>query len=166
MYSKALSNMTRRPQTASKALTTTRKATMSTSAQPKYAPWQQRRILLTGCQGQIGVPLVHALCDEVGAENVIASDLSEQRFDFPCEYQQLDVTDEDGYREIVEETGSNYIVHLAGILSALGEKKPDLAVDVNVLGVINALRAAKDFNCRIFVPSSIAAFGGDHFPKD
>ena len=60
----------------------------------------------------------------------------------------------------------NYIVHLAGILSALGEQKPDLAVDVNVVGVINAMRAAKETNSRIFVPSSIAVFGGDHFPKE
>lgn len=60
----------------------------------------------------------------------------------------------------------NYIVHLAGILSALGEKNPDLAVDVNVIGMINAVRAAQATNSRVFVPSSIAAFGGDIFPKD
>jgi len=59
----------------------------------------------------------------------------------------------------------NNIVHLAGILSALGEKHPDLAVDVNVIGVINALRAAESTKSRIFVPSSIAVFGGEHFPK-
>ena len=59
----------------------------------------------------------------------------------------------------------NYIVHLAGILSALGEKNPDLAVDVNVNGVINAVRAAQVTKSRIFVPSSIAVFGGEKFPK-
>ena len=46
--------------------------------------------------------------------------------------------------QMVKSNKVNYIVHLAGILSALGEQKPDLAVDVNVLGVINAMRAAKD----------------------
>jgi len=56
-------------------------------------------------------------------------------------------------------------VHLAGILSALGERKPDLAIDVNVFGAINALRIARDLNCQIFLPSSIAVFGGDLFPK-
>lgn len=54
---------------------------------------------------------------------------------------------------------------MAGILSALGEKHPDLAVDVNIVGVINALRAAEATKSRIFVPSSIAVFGGEHFPK-
>ena len=56
-------------------------------------------------------------------------------------------------------------MHLAGILSALGERKPDLAIDVNVFGAINALRIARDLNCQIFLPSSIAVFGGDLFPK-
>ena len=64
--------------TASKTLPATSKATFSTiSADEKYAPWEDSKILLTGCQGQIGVPLVRALCEELGAENVIASDLSE-----------------------------------------------------------------------------------------
>ena len=88
--------------------------------------------------------MVRALCEELGAENIIASDLSEQKFDFPCKYEQLDVVDAQKYMDLVKSNKVNYIVHLAGILSALGEQKPDLAVDVNVLGVINAMRAAKD----------------------
>lgn len=67
--------------------------------------------------------------------------------------------------QMVKSNKVNYIVHLAGILSALGEQKPDLAVDVNVIGVVNAMRAARETNSRIFVPSSIAVFGGDNFPK-
>ena len=67
--------------------------------------------------------------------------------------------------KMVKDNKVNYIVHMAGILSALGEKNPDLAVDVNVTGVVNAIRAAQTNNSRLFVPSSIAAFGGDNFPK-
>jgi hypothetical protein len=44
--------------------------------------------------------------------------------------------------DMVKNNRINSIVHLAGILSALGEKNPDLAIDVNVTGVINAMRAA------------------------
>ena len=58
-----------------------------------------------------------------------------------------------------------YIVHLAAILSALGEKYPDLATDVNVDGAVNALRIAREHKCQIYLPSTIAVFGGDHFPK-
>ena len=56
----------------------------------------------------------------------------------------MDVFDEVNYRKLVVENKINYIVHLAGILSASGEKNPDLAIDVNVIGVINALRIARD----------------------
>ena len=44
--------------------------------------------------------------------------------------------------KLVRKHKVTYIVHLAGILSALGERNPDLAVDVNVLGMINGMRAA------------------------
>lgn len=59
----------------------------------------------------------------------------------------------------------NYLCHLASILSAGGEKNPDLAIDVNCIGSINALRIARDFNTKVFMPSSIAVYGGNSFPK-
>lgn len=71
--------------------------------------------------------------------------------------------DEKGYRQIVEDNNVNYIIHMAGILSALGEREPDLSIDVNVYGAINALRIARDNKCRIFIPSTIGAFGGPNY---
>lgn len=109
--------------------------------------WQDTKILVTGCQGQIGVPLTKALAKELGNDNVIATDLDTQKFELPCEYRQLDICDEGSYRDLVEKNGVNYIVHLAGILSALGEVKPDLSIDVNVFGAVNALRIARDNDC-------------------
>lgn len=41
-----------------------------------------------------------------------------------------------------------------------------MAYDVNVTGATNALNIARDYNCQLFVPSSIAAFGGENFPKE
>lgn len=90
----------------------------------------------------------------------------DQKFDFPCRFEKLDICDDTKYRSLVKENKVDYIVHLAGILSALGERSPDLAIDVNVYGAVNALKIARDLNCRIFLPSSIAAFGGEIFPKD
>lgn len=78
----------------------------------------------------------------------------------------MDICDKDRYSDLVKSNGINYISHLAGILSALGEKKPDLAIDVNVFGAVNGLRIARDNDCQMFMPSSIAVFGGDNFPKD
>lgn len=60
----------------------------------------------------------------------------------------------------------DYIIHLAAILSSLGEQHPALAYDVNVTGGTNALELARDYNCQIFIPSTIGAFGGTTFQKD
>jgi threonine 3-dehydrogenase len=121
--------------------------------------------LVAGCKGQIGVPLVHALCKEVGNDNVVAADISDKKVDLPCKFEKLDVTDGASYDKIVAENKIDYIVHLAAILSALGERFPDRATSVNVTGCINALNTARERKSRIFVPSTIAVFGGDHFPK-
>ena len=51
------------------------KAKFSSIVVPKYAPWSESKILVTGCQGQLGVPLVHALCQELGPDQVLASDI-------------------------------------------------------------------------------------------
>jgi len=59
----------------------------------------------------------------------------------------------------------NQIYHMASILSAKGESNPQLAWDVNMNGLYQILETARDFNCSVFVPSSIAAFGPSS-PKD
>ena len=101
----------------------------------------------------------------VGKENVIAADISDKKVPLPCRYEQLDVVDTKRYEEIVREHKVDYIVHLAAILSALGERFPDRATSVNVTGCINALNIARDTKARIFIPSTIAVFGGPNFPK-
>jgi len=72
----------------------------------------------------MGRMLVKELCKEVGKERVFASDLGDMKFDFPCRYEKLDVTDGDKFRKLVEESKSDTILHLAAILSAVGEKNP------------------------------------------
>ena len=103
--------------------------------------------MVAGCKGQIGIPLVRALCQEVGAENVVSADMSNKKVEFACKEETLDVTDYDTYHSLVKKHNINYIVHLAAILSALGEKFPDRAMDVNMTGCMNALNIAKEFNC-------------------
>ena len=55
---------------------------------------------------------------------------------------------------------------MAALMPELGEGFPDRATKVNVNGCINALNIARDRKARIFVPSTIAVFGGKNFPKD
>jgi nucleoside-diphosphate-sugar epimerase len=110
--------------------------------------------------------LTQALIDELGESQVVAADLVESSDGVNCKYYQMDVTDKDKYEQIVKENDVDYILHLAAILSSLGEKHPQMAYDVNVTGATNAMNIARDYNCQLFCPSSIAAFGGDNFPKD
>jgi len=85
--------------------------------------------------------------------------------DLPCVVETLDVCDFKNYDRLVKENKIDYIIHLASILSAMGEKYPDRATDVNVNGAINGFNIARDNKCQIFMPSTIAVFGGDLFPK-
>jgi threonine 3-dehydrogenase len=96
----------------------------------------------------------------------VAADLVENDSSIDCAYYKLDVTDKDQYEKIVKEEKVDYILHLAAILSSLGEKHPTLAYDVNVNGATNAMNIARDYNCQLYMPSSIAVFGGDNFPKN
>ena len=59
----------------------------------EQAEWKDRRFFITGANGQLGRMIVKQLCNELGADRVVASDLGEMRFDFPCKYETLDVTD-------------------------------------------------------------------------
>jgi len=73
--------------------------------------------------------------------------------------------DADAISKVVVEYNINWLVHNSSILSAAGEKNPLMALDINVKGLQNCLEVARKYDLRIFVPSSIAAFGPTT-PKD
>lgn len=124
-------------------------------------------MLVTGANGQIGIPLTRAIQKEVGPQgSVIATDVGEKKVDFGCTYTSLDITDGKKYETMIKENKIEYIVHLAAILSATGELYPDKACEVNVNGAITAMNIARANDCKIFLPSTIAVFGGDKFQKD
>ena len=122
------------------------------------------RILVTGALGQIGTDLVEALRVRHGADSVIASDVREVPGHPLLEsgpFRLLSVLDGDGMDSVVREEEVGEIYHLAAILSAAGEKKPELCQRVNVGGAITVLEVAKEHGLRVFSPSSIAVFGPD-----
>lgn len=121
-----------------------------------------KKILITGGLGQIGTELIMELRNRYGNEQVVASSIESDCPDFIKEsgvYHSLDVLDSKKLAEICDQHGINQIIHLAAILSAVGEHKPQLAYNVNMNGLFNVLEVAREKNIAVFTPSSIAAFG-------
>ncbi len=114
------------------------------------------RILVTGALGQIGTELVAALRSRHGEDAVIATDLRASEG-----ITLLDVMNLEGMDRIISENEVGSIYHLAALLSATGEKKPELCWMINVGGLENVLTVAKEHGCSVFAPSSIAVFGPD-----
>ena len=118
-----------------------------------------QRILVTGANGQVGSDLVTALRQKYGADQVVGVDLAlpEKATDGPHEI--LDVTDRSGLQRIGDQYGIDSIFHLASLLSAKGEKQPDLAWQVNMESLKHVLDEAARRSWKVFWPSSIAVFG-------
>jgi len=131
-----------------------------------------KKILVTGSLGQIGSELVMKLRDVYGASNVIATDIRETDSDVVKSgpFETLDVTDGQNLHDIAKENEVDTIIHLAALLSATAEKNPLFAWNLNMGGLVNALEAARELDCKFFTPSSIGAFGPttpkDNTPQD
>jgi len=126
------------------------------------------RILVTGASGQIGSELTPKLRDRYGTENVVASDIREPRNAIVDRgpFEIVDVTEKEGLDRVVREHEINTVYHLAAILSASGERNPQLAWRVNIHGLHNVLEIAREQGlAKVFHPSSIAVFGPET-PKD
>jgi nucleoside-diphosphate-sugar epimerase len=118
-------------------------------------------ILITGAQGQIGSDLVVALRERYGSQGIVESDLqsSPPAGEISGPHEILDVRDADRLQDIVDRYRVDTVFHLASLLSANGEHRPDLCWDVNINGLRNVLEIARSRRLRVFWPSSIAVFG-------
>lgn len=123
-----------------------------------------QRILVTGALGQIGTELVSALRARYGTENVIASDVRVPPMEHlatAAPFEFVDVNNIDQVMEIVTRYKVDTIYHLAALLSAVAEAKPQVAWELNMGSVFKVLEVARKHGCAVFVPSSIGAFGTD-----
>lgn len=125
-----------------------------------------KKVLVTGCLGQIGSELVLRLREDLGNENVIVTDIRmPEKLEDGELFEILDVMDYEKMRALVEKYQVDTLIHLAALLSAVAEAKPKFAWDLNMVGLVNALEVAREFKLKFFTPSSIGAFG-PNTPKD
>jgi len=106
--------------------------------------------------------LTLALRKIYGAANVIASDLREENelLHGTGPYVSLDVMNKEMLHVQVIRQNVTQIYLLAAILSATGEKSPNLAWHLNMQGLLNVLEIAKEEKLtKVYWPSSIAVFG-------
>lgn len=120
-----------------------------------------KNILVTGSAGQIGVELVAELRALYGHDRIVATDIKAcgewMSEGGPCE--TLDVTDARAFVSTARKYRVDTIIHLAALLSARAEANPQLAWNLNMGGLMNALDTARELSCKLFVPSSIGTFG-------
>jgi nucleoside-diphosphate-sugar epimerase len=125
-------------------------------------PNRKDKILVIGASGQIGVELTMALRKQYGNNNVVASDLREENplLHGTGPYVSLDVMNKEMLHVQVIRQNITQIYLLAAILSATGEKNPNLAWHLNMQGLLNVLDIAREENLhKVYWPSSIAVFG-------
>ena len=121
-----------------------------------------KKILITGAMGQLGSELTTVLREQYGVDNVIGTDIRRPDEGSPLlagPFEILNVLDAQNMADIVKKEKVDTVIHLAALLSATAEANPQLAWNINMGGLVNALEVARENNTQFFTPSSIGAFG-------
>ncbi len=125
-----------------------------------------KKILIVGAGGQIGSELVPHLRSIYGASNVVATDVREcKSLSEEGPFEVLDALNPTNMASVVARHQIDTIFNLVALLSAVGERNPQMAWGVNMGALINSLEVARQHHCAVFTPSSIGAFGPTS-PKD
>lgn len=117
-------------------------------------------ILIIGACGQIGSELTMKLRESY--KTVIATDLKDAAGELKESgpFEKLDALNKNSLYDCIKRNHITQIYHLAAILSATGEKNPELAWRVNMKGLRNVLDACVENGVKkLFWPSTIAVFG-------
>ena len=122
-----------------------------------------KNILVIGSTGQIGSELTMKLRHLYPQGNVVAGYIKGAEpkgillESGPAE--EADVRDGAMLAAIVEKYHIDAIYNLAALLSAVAERKPLMAWDIQMNGLLNILEIAREKDCAVFTPSSIGSFG-------
>ena len=80
-------------------------------------------------------------------------------------FEVLNALDATAMASVVARHRIDTIFNLVALLSAVGERNPQMAWNVNMGALNNSLEVARQHHCALFTPSSIGAFGPSS-PKD
>ena len=121
-----------------------------------------KNILIVGAGGQIGSELVPYFRSIYGNGNVVATDINDKSkaalgSDGP--FEVLDALNGEEFAKLVKKYKIDAIFNMVALLSATGEKNPQLAWNINMGALMNALEIGRENGCAVFTPSSIGAFG-------
>lgn len=128
-----------------------------------------KNVLIIGSTGQIGSELTLKLRNIYGGDNVIAGYIpgAEPKGALlesgPSAI--VNICDPKEIADTVRKYKVDTIYNLAALLSAVAEKKPQLAWKIGMDGLFNVLEVAREEHCGVFTPSSIGSFGNNS-PKD
>jgi nucleoside-diphosphate-sugar epimerase len=118
-----------------------------------------KKILITGANGQIGKVLTNSLREIYGQDNVLSTDIRKIP-DLEPPFEFLDILNTVRMREIINDYKITEVYHMAALLSASGEYNPLKTWNVNFNASHVLLEFAKEKIIeRIFFPSTIAVFG-------
>ena len=117
-------------------------------------------VLVIGASGQLGSELTLELRKHFN--QVVATDIKDPSEEIkqggPTE--RLDVLNKTSLYDCIKKYDVKIIYHLAAILSATGEKNPEMAWRINMKSLRNVLDACIDNSLKkLFWPSTIAVFG-------
>ena len=120
------------------------------------------KVLIIGACGQIGSELTNILRSRNGIDSVIASDINKGNLQLVNSgpFEIIDAKDFEAIKKCVIKHDIDTIFLMAAMLSATGERHPEMAWDLNMTSLFNVLNLAKEkLIKKIFWPSSIAVFG-------
>ena len=122
-----------------------------------------KNILVIGSTGQIGSELTMKLRRDIPSGTVVAGYIpgAEPKGELLESGPSAiaDVRDAAGLAELVSTYKIDTIYNLAALLSAVAERKPLLAWDIQMNGLLNILEIAREKGVAVFTPSSIGSFG-------
>ena len=122
-----------------------------------------KNVLVIGSTGQIGSELTMKIRNMYPEGNVVAGYIKGAEpkgillESGPAE--EADVCNGEQLLAIVKKYNIDTVYNLAALLSAVAERKPQMAWNIQINGLMNILEIAREHNVAVFTPSSIGSFG-------